>query len=130
MPKRSLWVWFLSHIYKLLIVRVQALDKEKIRDYENLEVLGVVEHPTANGVFTFTFKRDRRATDREKHGLILRISSYFVEMKVPEGFEDKESLLLTKAILVVKLKVKKTNYNALGYTLLCAYLDIFQNQEV
>lgn len=130
MPKRSLWVWFLSHIYKLLIIRVQAVDKERIKNYNYLETLGVVEYPTVQGNFSFTFKRDRRSFDRDCPKALLRISSYFVEMKGPDGLQDTDSLLFQKAILVVKLKVKKTNYDALGYALLSAYLDVFKHKNV
>ena len=127
---KSVWVWFLTHIYKLLIVRVQTLDKEKIRGYDKLQTLGVVEIASSLGPFTFIFKNDRRLHNREKHTGFLTISSYFVELKCPEGIALEDNDFHQKAILIVKLKVKKTNYDALGKILLNTYLDSFLNKAV
>lgn len=120
------WVWLLTHIYKLLIVRVQTLDKDKIRGYERLKTLGVVEVKSVQGPFTFIFKEDRRSQIREKQGLVFRITSYFVELECPEGLVETDNIFHRKAILVVKLKVKRTNYDALGKTLLETYISQFQ----
>lgn len=120
------WVWLLTHIYKLLIVRVQTLDKDKIRGYDRLKTLGVVEVKSVQGPFTFIFKEDRRSQIREKQGLVFRITSYFVELECPEGLVETDNIFHRKAILVVKLKVKRTNYDALGKTLLETYISQFQ----
>ena len=119
-------VWLLTHIYKLLIVRVQTLDKDKIRGYDRLKTLGVVEVKSDQGPFTFIFKEDRRSQIRERQGLVFRITSYFVELECPEGLVETDNIFHRKAILVVKLKVKRTNYDALGKTLLETYISQFQ----
>lgn len=123
------WVWLLTHIYKLLIVRVQTLDKDKIRGYERLKTLGVVEVKSVQGPFTFIFKEDRRSQIRERQGLVFRITSYFVELECPEGLVETDNIFHRKAILVVKLKVKRTNYDALGKTLLETYISQFQTKS-
>lgn len=119
-------VWLLTHIYKLLIVRVQTLDKDKIRGYERLKTLGVVEVKSVQGPFTFIFKEDRRSQIRERQGLVFRITSYFVELECPEGLVETDNIFHRKAILIVKLKVKRTNYDALSKTLLETYISQFQ----
>lgn len=127
---KTLWVWFLTHIYKLLIVRVQTLDKDKITGYEKLETVGIVEIASSMGPFTFIFKRDRRSQSREKTTGFLKISSYFVELKCPEGVSDSNNIFHQKAILIVKLKIRRTNYDALGKILLNTYLESFQTKNV
>lgn len=123
------WICFLTHIYKLLIVRVQTLDKDKIRGYDRLKTLGVVEIASNQGPFTFIFKEDRRSQIRERQGLVLRITSYFVELKCPEGINETDNIFHQKAILVVKLKIKRTNYDALGKTLLETYIEAFRTKN-
>lgn len=119
---KKLWIWFLTHVYKLLIVRIQTLDKTKIVYYDRLRTLGVVIIDSNKGPFTFTFREDRRAHLREKQGVIFSISSYFVELQCPSSVNE-DNIFHQKAILVVKLKIRKTNYDALGKVLLHSYLD-------
>lgn len=123
---RDWWIWFLTHLYKLLIVRVQALDIEKIRGYEKLKILGEVDVQSNLGKFTFIFKEDRRNQIRDRHAKALNITSYFVELRCPETLKETNNIFQQKAILVVKLKISNTNYDALGKTLLETYVDAFR----
>jgi hypothetical protein len=126
---KQLWIWILTHVYKLSIVRIQTLDKGNIIHYERLRTLGVVTVDSNQGPFTFTFKEDRRSRIREKQGIVLRITSYFVELRCPDSVPDS-NIFHQKAILVVKLKIKRTNYDALGKVLLKTYLDALKVEPI
>ena len=123
---KECWVSLLSWVYKFLIIRVHTLNKDKITGYEKLKTFSTASVDSNLGPFVFSFKEDRRRVPREKGRLMMQVASYFAELKCPEGVKDQDNIFHQKVILVVKLRVAKVNYEALGRTLLHTYLSSFE----
>lgn len=122
---RRVWVNILSLVYRILIIRVQVLNKAEVKDYDQLKTFGEVQVQSNLGPFTFVFKEDRRNMSKNENGLFLQVSSYFAEMRCPDTISDQDNIFHQKVILVVKLRFAKLNYEALGKTLLDIYLKAF-----
>lgn len=123
---KECWVSLLSWVYKFLIIRVRMLNKNEVTGYEKLKTFITVSVDSNLGPFVFSFKQDRRRIPREKGMLMMRVASYFAELKCPEGVKDQDNIFHKKVIMVVKLRVAKVNYEALGRTLLRSYLSSFE----
>ena len=123
---KECWVSLLSWVYKFLIIRVHTLNKDEITGYEKLKTFSTASVDSNLGPFVFSFKEDRRSIPREKGRLMMQVASYFAELKCPEGVKDQDNIFHQKVILVVKLRVAKVNYEALGRTLLHTYLSSFE----
>jgi hypothetical protein len=79
-----------------------------------------VDLTTAKGAYQFMFKKDRR-TLRRSEDKVPAVTTYIVEMVVPEGRIPNAVLLSDKMVVVVKIAFGKPNYQTLCEVLLEMY---------
>lgn len=121
----QLKLYLLKKFYRLLIVKIDLVDKTKIARYDHYKTFSTLNIGSNKGLFTFVFKEDRRHTHDAIGADFIGLSSYFVELIPPEGVIDENDTFKDKIAVVVKLRISQINYKALASLLLDLYIDCF-----
>jgi hypothetical protein len=114
--------WLHKKIYKALIYKTIVLDKSSVVHYDKLDPFCEFNVETDKGVFKFIFKKDRRKTNRPDTNPPT-ISSYIIELKVPEHLIPTDDTVNSKIVIVVKVMLFKPDYEVLTELLTDAYMD-------
>lgn len=113
----------LKAIYRCLIVNVTFMDKASLPLYYRVKEFCTLELPSNKGVFTFVFKEDRRSLFKKGNKRRFLLSSYFVELILPEALKDNPTKLANQVAIIVKFKCLSINYEALAHILLDKYIS-------
>lgn len=114
--------FLLKKFYRLLIYKVIILPKKDIAIYEKLDTYLKININSNKGVFTFNFKKDRR-TDRKKIDVLTKC--FVVELEVPSNLKVRNSDIIDKVLVVIKIAFSPVNYELLSEILMELYLDNF-----
>lgn len=127
----KLKIYFFKKLYKLLIIKTSFVDSPDLQTYKKFKIFCTLPLCTNKGIFTFIFKEDRRSRIRTKAVSPLVLSSYFVELKCPEGLMIDNNIFTDKVIVVVKIRTfMKLNYEALASLLLDLYIEKFTPKAI
>lgn len=118
-------LYLLKKFYRLLIVKIDLVDKTKIARYDQYKTFSTLKIGSNKGIFTFVFKEDRRHSHDPTGTDFIGLSSYFVELIHPDGVVDENDTFKNKIAVVVKLRISKINYQALASLLLDLYINHF-----
>lgn len=113
----------LKQLYKLLIINVAFIDKATLPAYERFRTFSTLQLDSNKGVFTFVFKEDRRSRLRTGSAFNHLMSSYFVELVVPESLKLDAPKVNNQLAIIVIVKPYKVNYKALAHILLDHYIE-------
>lgn len=116
----------IKYIYKLLIFKVILIDRTNFISYDKLNTFCEYELISNMGPVKFIFKEDRRKK-RRRFDNIFFITSFLIELKVPEELVIKRQEINDKVIIVIKLIIFKINYEILAEVLLDLYVDSILN---
>lgn len=123
-----LWICILKKIYRILVVKVYTVDKAAMPSYHMFRTFCDLDFKTTQGVFSFSFKKDRRSEPRDSIKVQRSVSSYLVELTGPDPALTPTNPLYNKVIVVAMLHRRRINYEALARVLLDLYIDQFPNK--
>lgn len=115
-------LYLLKRLYWYLIVNISTTNKAKIRRYDKLRVFGRFAMSTNRGEVSFVFKEEPKAHSRNTMPII-SLTNYYVEFLLPSSAETKDTIFEDRVTVVVKIKLSRVNYKALGMLMRDIYLD-------
>ena len=115
--------WTLLQLYSVLVIKTYLLEKSKFPPYTFYNTFCEVTLPTNKGVFRFNFKEDRRQARESGYFPFLDVSSYLVELISPAPYDTEDNALNSRLIIVIKVNLRKIDYEVLSRLLLDLYMD-------
>ena len=125
---KRLKFYLLMKLYRVLVVKVYTIDRAVMGSYPKFHTFCDLEFNTNQGLFSFSFKEDRRSSHHGTSRVSRTFSSYLVELEGPGELTIRDSPLHNKVIVVVMLYAGRINYEALARVLLDLYIDQFTPQ--
>ena len=104
------------------MVKVSIVNRETFPNYYRFKTFCGLDIPTNKGIFTFVFKEDIRAKVRTRFISTRLLTSYFVELVIPDESTQSRQTLKHKVVLIVCISIGKPNYHALANVLLDRYM--------
>ena len=126
---RRVHLYLLKQLYRRLIVKISMVEKKNLARYNSFRVFHELKLQTNRGVFTFIFKEDRRHQVRGGYGSRFILASYFVELLCPEPYHKTDNVFNDKIAVVVKVKLRGVNYEAIASLLFDLYVDHFSQRH-
>lgn len=125
------WVKFfiLKKLYRILVIKVQMLDKSVLPSYHKFRTFCDLSFETNQGRFSFSFKEDRRSVARDTGFLKHSAVSYLVELTGPPHTNVCDNPLHNKVIVVIMVNLRQIDYEVLARLLLDLYIDRFPKRH-